>query len=68
VCPAGARVLGGGGTGSHTDLLEIASLLPSDGDDGDGKPDDAWTMWFNNESASEDDSINSHAMCLERRG
>jgi hypothetical protein len=65
-CPAGARVLSGGGNGvSAFGALEIASLLPSDGSDGDSKPDDAWTMWFNNESASETGSMNSHAMCLD---
>lgn len=64
-CAQGSKVLGGGGTGLHTDQLEIASLLPSDGADANGKPDDGWTMWFNNESASETGSMNSHALCID---
>jgi len=67
-CPDGSTILGGGGTGDSTNQLELASLLPSDADDDDGKPDDGWTTWFNNESATETDSMNSHALCLRPRG
>ena len=64
-CPAGTRILSGGGAGVTGNQLEIASLLPSDAGDQDAKPDDAWTMWFNNESVSSTGSMNSHAICLD---
>lgn len=64
-CPAGTHILSGGGAGVSSNQLEIASLLPSDAGDQDAKPDDAWTMWFNNESVSSTGSMNSHALCLD---
>lgn len=64
-CPPGTHILSGGGAGTSSNQLEIASLLPSDGDDQNTKPDDAWTMWFNNESVSSTGSMNSHAVCLD---
>jgi hypothetical protein len=64
-CPSGTRILSGGGAGISSNQLEIASLLPSDAGDQNARPDDAWTMWFNNESVSSTGSMNSHAFCLD---
>ncbi|MDX6586309.1 MAG: hypothetical protein QOI31_782 [Solirubrobacterales bacterium] len=68
-CPAGTTAIGGGGTYGPGDdggeALELASLLPSDGDDADGKADDGWTTWFNNEHASNSVIGYVSAICVE---
>ena len=62
-CPAGTRVIGGGGYLSDG-FGEIASLHPSDGDDANGRPDDEWTTWFNNQAANDTADGNAVAVCF----
>lgn len=65
-CPGSSKIVGGGAQvtgGGPGDVYEIAATFPSDGLDGNSRPDDAWSASANDVSSAAPLTMHLFAIC-----